>query len=230
MVIGNGMIANRFMSYKSDRDKIIFASGVSNSKDTVEQNFLREFELLDKTIKANPEKALVYFSTCSIEDEDLQNAPYILHKKAIENFIKKNTSSFYLFRISNVAGISNNIYTLLNYFIFNILQNNTLTVWKNAYRNIIGIDDMFLIAHHILQSKEYSNRIINIANPENYSVPYIIHKIEDHLQKEAIYHEIERGENYKIDISIIEPLIQKLNIPFNDDYLSSLLKKYYHSK
>jgi hypothetical protein len=35
MVIGNGMIANRFMSYKSDRDKIIFASGVSNSKDTI---------------------------------------------------------------------------------------------------------------------------------------------------------------------------------------------------
>ena len=34
MVIGNGMIANRFMSYKNDEDIIIFASGVSNSKDT----------------------------------------------------------------------------------------------------------------------------------------------------------------------------------------------------
>ena len=35
MVIGNGMIANRFMNYKDEKDKIIFASGVSNSKDKI---------------------------------------------------------------------------------------------------------------------------------------------------------------------------------------------------
>ncbi len=51
MVIGNGMIANRFFNYKNDEGKIIFASGVSNSKDTEAVNFQREFELLDKTIK-----------------------------------------------------------------------------------------------------------------------------------------------------------------------------------
>ncbi len=28
----------------------------------------------------------------------------------------------------------------------------------------------------------------------------------------------------------IEPIIKKLHIDFNDDYLTSLLKKYYHSK
>ena len=87
MVVGNGMIANRFMDYKDDDSIIIFASGVSNSKDTIEQNFLREFALLDKTIKSNADKVLVYFSTCSIEDEELQNAPYVIHKKNIEKFI-----------------------------------------------------------------------------------------------------------------------------------------------
>ena len=39
MVVGNGMIANRFINYKNDEDTIIFASGVSNSKDTVEEQF-----------------------------------------------------------------------------------------------------------------------------------------------------------------------------------------------
>ncbi len=230
MVIGNGMIANRFINYKNDEGKIIFASGVSNSKDIVEQNFLREFKLLDKTIKDNPGKTLVYFSTCSVEDEDLQNAPYVIHKKAIEKFIEQNLKSYYLFRISNLAGVSNNPYTLLNYFIFNILQNNILTIWKNAYRNIIGIDDMFSIADNILQEKKLLNTTINIANPENYSVPFIVSSIEEHLHKKAICNEIKKGENYHIDISVIEPTIEKLNIPFNDDYLVSLLKKYYHSK
>jgi nucleoside-diphosphate-sugar epimerase len=230
MVIGNGMIANRFINYKNDTGKIIFASGVSNSKDTIQQNFLREFELLDKTIKDNPAKALVYFSTCSIEDKDLQNAPYVIHKKEVESFIKKNVEQYYLFRISNLAGISNNPYTLLNYFIFNILQNHPLTIWKNAYRNIIGIDDMYSIADYILQENKFLNTTINIANPENYSVPFIINCIEEHLHKKAIRIEVDKGDNYDIDISAIESIISRLNIQFKDDYLASLLKKYYHSK
>ncbi len=230
MVVGNGMIANRFMNYKNDKNNIIFAAGVSNSKDTIEQNFSREFELLNKTIKGHHDKALVYFSTCSVEDEDLQNAPYVVHKKRIEKFIQQNVEKYYLFRVSNLAGVSNNPYTLLNYFIFNILQNNVLTVWKNAYRNIIGIDDMYSIADNIIREKRFSNTIINIANHENYSVPFIINRIEEHLHKKAICNEIEKGDNYNIDISSIEPVIKKLNIHFNDDYLASLLKKYYHSK
>jgi hypothetical protein len=230
MVIGNGMIANRFVNYQNEKDKIIFASGVSNSKDTIEQNFAREFELLNKTLEKNPDKILVYFSTCSVEDKDLQSAPYVIHKKNIEKFIKQNAAKYYLFRISNLAGVSNNPYTILNYFILNILQNNVLTVWKNAYRNIIGIDDMYSIADDILKEDILLNTTINIANRENYSVPFIINRIEEHLHKKAIFNEIEKGDNYKIDISIIEPVVKKLNIHFDDDYLDSLLKKYYHSK
>ncbi|MEP6626520.1 MAG: NAD-dependent epimerase/dehydratase family protein [Ginsengibacter sp.] len=230
MVVGNGMIANRFSGYKNDENKIIFASGVSNSKDKVEENFLREFKLLDQTLRDNPNKTLVYFSTCSVEDEDLQDAPYVIHKISVEQFIEQHSTSYYLFRISNLAGVSNNPYTLLNYFIFNILQNNTLTVWKNAYRNIIGIDDMYLIADDILQQNKMINTTINIANPENYSVPFIISRIEEHLHKKAICNEIEKGDDYEIDISGISTIIKKLNIPFADDYLASLLQKYYHSK
>ena len=89
MVIGNGMIANRFMNYKNDKDIIIFASGVSNSKDTIEQNFLREFKLLNQTIKDNPGNTFVYFSTCSIQDNDLASSPYVIHKKKLKNLLNK---------------------------------------------------------------------------------------------------------------------------------------------
>lgn len=230
MVIGNGMIANSFASYKDNEDIIIFASGVSNSKDTVEKNYLREFQLLKQTIQNYPEKILVYFSTCSVQDDDLSTAPYVIHKKKIEKYIKQKSGSFYIFRISNLAGVSNNPYTLLNYFILNIMREQPLTVWKNAYRNIIGIDDMYALVNFFLQEKKNINSTINIANPENYSVPNILTCIEMHLNKKGIYNEIERGDNYKIDTSIIDPVINKLNIQFRDDYLSSLLKMYYHSK
>lgn len=230
MVVGNGMIANTFKSYRDDNDVIIFASGVSNSKDTNAENYRREFELLKEIISQHPLKTLVYFSTCSVEDKDLASSPYVIHKKAIEDFIRENAESFYLFRVSNLAGVSNNPYTLLNYFIFNILREQPLNVWQNAYRNIIGVEDMYSIANYFLQLKESSNKTINIANTENYSVPYILKQIESHLNKKGVYNTIEKGDDYVIDTSSIKPIIQKLHIEFNDDYLPSLLKKYYHSK
>ena len=230
MIVGNGMVANRFISYKADEERIIFASGVSNSKTIVKENFLREFELLEKTVKIYPDKTIVYFSTCSVADDDLSTSPYVLHKIRIENFIKDSSSNYLIFRVSNIAGTSNNPYTLLNYFIFNILQNHPFTVWKNAHRNIIGIDDVYEIVNLILQENLFLNTTINVANPKNYSIPFIIKRIEEHLNKKAIYNEIEKGDNYPIDISPIESIINKLNIHFNDDYLALLLKKYYHSK
>ena len=230
MVIGNGMIATRFINYQNNNKKVVFASGVSNSKDTVAAHFEREIDLLKKTIQQNEEKQLVYFSTCSVEDEELINAPYVIHKKKAEQLIKDTASSYIIFRVSNLAGISNNPYTLLNYFIINILQGNPITIWENASRNIIGIDDMYAIADFVMQQKNISNTTINIANPKNYSVPKIVISIENHFNKKAIGNTIERGDNYNINISAIIPVIKQLNIQFNDEYLSTLLKKYYHSK
>ncbi len=224
------MIANRFINYQDDNNTIIFASGVSNSKDMDEEKFLREFNLLEQTVRNHPENTIVYFSTCSIQDSDLASYPYIIHKKRIEEFVKKNVGAYYIFRVSNVAGISNNPYTLLNYFIFNILKGNPLTVWKNAGRNIIGIDDMYAIVNYFLSEEKQLNTTINIANPENYPVPYIIACIERHLNKRAICNEIERGTDYRIDVSEIKPVTNKLNLQFDKNYLPSLLKKYYHSR
>lgn len=230
MVIGNGMLATRFMDFKDEEETIIFASGVSNSKNTEEEHFKREFDLLKETVHTYPDKRLVYFSTCSIDDADSQNAPYVIHKKAIESFIRQQVPSYYLFRVSNVAGTSNNPYTLLNYFVFNILQEHPFTVWKNAYRNIIGIDDMYVIIKSILSEKTLLNSTINIANPQNYSVPYIVRTIENFLGKKSISTETDRGENYLIDTMVTGPVIEQLQISFDNGYLTSLLKKYYHSR
>jgi nucleoside-diphosphate-sugar epimerase len=230
MVIGNGLIAGKFGDYLADEEKIIFASGVSNSKNINSLDFVRETELLKNVLTHHQDKILIYFSTCSIDDNDLNQTPYVHHKLQIEHFIKQNVHNYYLFRVSNVAGFSNNPYTLLNYFVFKILGDQTFDVWKNAYRNIIDIDDMYIIINKILKEQKFLNQTINIANRENYSVPVIIKKIDEHLNKKARYNEVEKGNNFKISISLIEPLIKELEIEFDENYLSRLLKKYYHSK
>ncbi|MBP6455165.1 MAG: hypothetical protein KA275_00440, partial [Chitinophagaceae bacterium] len=68
MLVGNGLIAKKFLNYLKDDNFLIFASGVSNSKNANTDEYIKEINLLEKSIQINKEKILVYFSTCSIND------------------------------------------------------------------------------------------------------------------------------------------------------------------
>lgn len=227
MVIGNGMVATRFSSYKNRNDIIIFASGVSNSKIKDEQAYKREFNLLKDTLSLNPGKKLVYFSTCSILDPAEADAPYTAHKLKIEEYITQNVASYLIFRVSNLVGNSNNKNTVLNFFVYHIKNKINFDLWTNATRNLIDIDDMFIIADSILTTDLFQNQIINIANEKSYTTAEIVVAIEECLKLSANYIPINKGIPFTIDISLILPIIKKLNIQFRDHYLKELINKYY---
>ena len=227
MVIGNGMVAARFDSYKTNNNFIIFASGVSNSKNTDTAAYDRETTLLKETIKIHKEKTLVYFSTCSIYDPGETDSLYIIHKREIEEYIRENAGHFHIFRVSNLVGKSGNQNTVLNFFYYHIQHKINFDLWDNSTRNLIDTDDMFTITDHILKVKLFQNQIINIANPVSYTVKDIIAALEITLDIKANYISISKGSPFSIDISLILPLIRKLNIHFSESYLTDLIKKYY---
>ncbi len=227
MVTGNGMIAKRFSSYENNDAFLIYASGVSNSGTTDTDPYAREAALIKASIEQHPEKKFIYFSTCSVYDPSLADSVYVKHKLEMEAMIKSLSGNFVIFRLSNPVGKTNNRHTVLNFFIDHILHKTALTVWKNASRNILDIDDMFTITDHILSAGLFSNAVINVANPDNYSVPFIISVIEEHFKTKGIYHFDDKGNGPVIDISDIRPLLSQFNINFTTEYLPRLLAKYF---
>ena len=227
MVIGNGMVAKRFESYKTNDQFLIFASGVSNSKNINPAAYERELILLQKAIKENPEKILVYFSTCSIYDPGEENSKYVLHKRTIEDLVQKQQEQFYIFRVSNLVGRSENRNTILNFYVYHILNGINFDLWTNAIRNLIDIDDMYRIVDHILKNRVDQNKIINIANEGSYTTTEIITTIETFLDTRANYIPIAKGNAFIIDASATKAIINELDIHFEKDYLTNLLRKYY---
>jgi len=228
MVIGNGMVARRFESYKKNDQFLIFASGVSNSKNINPEAYERELTLLQSAIKENPEKILVYFSTCSVYDPGEENSKYVLHKKHIEQLIQKEQKQFYIFRVSNLVGQSGNRNTVLNFYVYHILNGINFDLWTHATRNLIDIDDMHKIADQILKKGAVQNQVINIANTENYSTGEIITAIENLWNTRANYIPIPKGHPFTIDLSETMPIMKELGIHFGKDYLTNLLRKYYY--
>jgi UDP-2-acetamido-2,6-beta-L-arabino-hexul-4-ose reductase len=193
MIIGRGMIAKAFSAYESSKNIVVFASGVSNSKETNNLEFKREEDLIINTLDKHHDKTFIYFSTCSIEDKSLEFSKYVIHKKEMESLISRRSESYFIFRLSQVVGVGKSP-TIVNFFIDSILNNYLFEVYQDATRNIIDVDDVFIICSRLIKENKHINETVNIASPFNIKVIEIINIIEDNLNKKANIKFSKQGE------------------------------------
>lgn len=224
MIIGNGILANEFSNYANSDDILIFASGVSNSKETRQSEFDREKTLLRKTIKNEPSKKIIYFSTCSMYDNYFENNQYVNHKLDMEKLISTNARDYLIIRLSQVVG-KNNDKQLMGFLYNKILSDESFELY-DIERNIIDISDVKTIVTYIIENNIGNNKTINIANPNNIKVIDLVKKIENLLNKKPIYSLIKIEGDFNIDISDISHIIQKLNL-FDEQYEEKVIGKYY---
>jgi nucleoside-diphosphate-sugar epimerase len=226
MVVGNGLIATAFLNYSEILDVVIFASGVSNSNETRHDAFAREYNLLtDWCLKVN-EELLVYFSTCSIEDKEQINSPYVNHKLNMESIVK-NCPNHIIFRLPQLVGNTQNQHTLVNFLYSAIMSGKDFEVRQFAYRNLIDIEDVYKVGRHIIENQLFHNTIVNIASPKLVKVMNIVKILEKITGKTANYHLSYTGNCYEIDITKVEKFFKDLRISFNENYVNNLLVKYY---
>lgn len=226
MIIGSGLIASEFFDLEENNSIVIFASGVSNSLETKNEKFKREEQLITNTINKYNNSLFVYFSTCSINDNTINQRPYVLHKLKMEDLIINSAENYLIVRLSNIVGKGGNKNTLFNYLVNAIKDNSNIHLWKNASRNILDIEDMGKVVRDIIKSGT-KNTILNIANPNSYPVNEIVVRIEKHLQKTANLTIIEKGSHISIEINKTMPYIENLSKDFSINYIDELLRKYH---
>lgn len=130
MILGKGDIA----SVLTDReDRLYFACGVSNSRETRESEYQREIDLL---MSQDKKRHLVYFGSLSIFYTDTR---YAQHKRRMENLIKGNFRRYTIVRIGNITWGSNPN-TIINFF-RNELKAGRELVIKDAYRYVVDKEE-----------------------------------------------------------------------------------------
>ncbi len=227
MVIGNGLMAQAFQRYKNNDGVLIFSSGVSSSKLCTIYDCAREESLLRKTLDECDSKILfVYFSSCSIVSSNLTDDIYHTHKKKMESIIQMDAKRYTIFRLSNVVGGVVNLDTLFYYLVNKIKLQEEFDLWSKAKRNIMDIDDVVNIVNHIIDNGFFANEIINVANLNDVTVDEIVNEISRYLGIDAKYSIIKHNDNYHIDTIKIEPIIKKLGLNFDSNYLKNITKKY----
>lgn len=216
MIIGSGLIASSFLDVELS-NILIFASGVSNSKEENLSEFDREKKLLLKTIYENLDKKIVYFSTCDYYDSK-KSSKYLNHKFEMETLIKENCKSWIIFRVSQIIGYGNKNNLLFN-FILNIKEDRTINVYSNFDRNLITITDVKKIVLNYIDN--YDKEIINVANPKNIKVKEIVKIIENNLNKKSKTVDYSEKNFFKIPLRDDYPF----DI-FNEDYYHTNIKSF----
>ena len=225
MIIGNGLIANLFKN--DDRENVVFfASGVSNSLETEKSAFLREENLLRKTLEENPEKIFIYFSTCSLYDSSKNGSFYVNHKLRMEQIVEELSRNFLILRVSNAVGKGGNPNLLMNYLINAFHQEKEITVHTLATRNLIDADDVKNITLKFINENSF-NKIINVAYLENFSTIQILEILEKHFNKIAKTSLVKSGQSYLISIPEAEAYFAENKLTEKKEYLLRIIKRYY---
>ena len=229
MIIGSGFIANAFKNnYEKNQNICIYAAGVSNSRCEESSEFIRDQELLKKTLSGfTDDEMIVYFSTCSIGSmAPIFSSKYIEHKKIMEGLVR-SYQKYIIIRVPQLAGFSKNNFTLLNYFFNKIQTGESFQALLNVRRNILDIEHLASIAHDVIKS--YSgNLTINIANPVSVSVSEILFEFETLLKKKSLCEFIDgSSDNYTIDTTEMLNRVEVDKYRFDQGYLSRVIQKYY---
>lgn len=130
MIIGHGDIA----SVLQDREnRIYFASGVSNSRETRRSEYEREKKLL---LTQDRYQHLVYFSSLAIF---FGGTLYVQHKLRMERLIKKRFKHYTIIRIGNITW-GKNPHTIINYLKSQIKAGKKLEI-KDVYRYVVDKEE-----------------------------------------------------------------------------------------
>jgi nucleoside-diphosphate-sugar epimerase len=178
MIIGNGLIATTINNSFLDHINLcIFAAGVSNSSETNESEFQREFDLLKKVLAENTTKKFIYFSTVSIDVKKIPT-PYTTHKLNMEKYIEENTTNYLILRLPNVVGNSTNPNQLVNYFYNSLINDTPITINKNYIRYLLDVEDIPSIIKFLLIKHSDVNNIV-VAFPNKINISYLLHLLEE---------------------------------------------------
>ncbi|QLE78810.1 NAD(P)-dependent oxidoreductase [Francisella sp. Scap27] len=226
MVVGNGQLAKAFFSYNNDNKVVIFASGVSNSNCIDPFQFKREKDLLLATLKNNTDKKIVYFSSCALSSNDYPKNEYYLHKAKMEDCVRQLSNKYYIFRIPQLFGKLIPHGTLINYIYGAIEDNKHFSVYDNAYRYVIEINDVVKLVTSYLEYGAGCSTI-DIANTHRYAISEIVQMFEKLLDKKANFDLIKKTDEYTLNLEVMKKFISdhKVDIEFGKYYLENKLKE-----
>lgn len=220
------MMAKAFAAFRDRSDMVVFASGVSNSLETDPAAFKRERELLQEVRKRHPGALLVYFGTCSVDDPERRDTPYVQHKMGMEALLGASQGAWLVLRIPLAIGRNAGSQTLAQFLHERIAHGEPFEIWEGAARYPIDVDDALRIGGRLINDPAMWRRCINVALRQ-FPVLDFVRVLEEIVGRKANYLLVRKGQRYELDCPEILQIAGELGLDLTEGYLAKVLHKYF---
>jgi glycosyltransferase involved in cell wall biosynthesis len=220
------LLAEAFSAFADSAKVVIFASGVSNSLESDPAAFRREKELLRLTREAHPEALVVYFGTCSAQDPDRRDTPYVRHKQEMESLLAGSPHPWLVLRLPLALGPKHRSPTLGNFLYEKISRGEPFEVWAQSTRYPVDVQDVQRIAARLIGDRSNWNRVINVAL-RPFPVLDFVRVMERITGKRARYTLVQKGSHYEVHCPEVSRLAEELHLDFTEAYLERTLRRYF---
>lgn len=201
----------------------IFASGVSNSLESRDAEFSRERTSLLRAL--DTASLLVYFGSYASGFSDGDGTPYLRHKLEMQSLVVSSGKGL-VFLLPQVVGKTANPRTLANFLYARISAGENFTVWNNAERNLVDVDDVVRICE-VLIAKGSKSGSIPITSDQSISMPELVTIFEQVLGKKAVFSTVNKGVPLPVRSGIASEAASDLGIDLGGDYVERVIRKYY---
>ena len=228
MIVGNGVIAKACADVDHD-EVLIFASGVSNSRENRITEYEREKKLFVKTIEGCGLNKLIYFSTSSVIDPSLSESSYVKFKLEMEEYALNAHPNVLILRLPQVLGYSNNQSQLGN-FLYDAIENEKVfNLYTNACRYLMLAEDLKVIVSVLIEHGK-QNHIYNVAYSNRSKMQEIVQLFELNFMKKAKFNKVDKGECYTIDNADFIQLIDENKQLHLNSKTSQIIEKFVFGK
>lgn len=226
MVTGNGMIAHAFMDLANDARVHVFASGVSRSTERDARAFVREQQLI--TAQPRGSARFIYFSSCSIYDPTLKNAPYVLHKLRMEALVRELHHDHLIIRLPNLVGRTSNPFTLTNFLRDRIRSGVPFDMHTKACRYLLDVEEVSNDLRSLFTHRSLTGTSIDVCGNVAFPIPDLVRTMERVLGRVTLLNEVDSGSCYTVDNTrFLDLLATHRRAAYEHIDLYALLKKYY---
>lgn len=146
----------------------------------------------------------------------------------MEQLIKKEFSSYLIFRLPILVGRSDNPHTLTNFLHYQIISRQPIFVFKNACRYLMDVDDISFLLGRMIDSEQFRNNSLDVNFNNVIYVTDLLSIFENILEMKAIQQIVDKGSCYETDNKIFKEFIDSIEFKLPDNYVELIIRKYYH--
>lgn len=223
MVVGSGMLASELKKHRWPSRCAVLAFGVSNSNEMDTNEFEREWVRVNEYLQRECIENIVYFSSSNVYHHAI--TPYARHKLIIERAIESSGKRFHVFRLPQVVGAVVNT-TLVSFLVQKIIKDEIVTVYREAKRNLIGVDDVAYLVSNIVCNGIGVNTFQDIVSRKNVSAEDIVLEIARILRREAKVQYVDGGATVNMSCDFLEKYYPSHKVVNDEAYWLGVLRKY----